>query len=239
MKLAAHLIVALTLVGSSMAKPLTSPDSPPQPAQIDAPEEPEENRRDLLGETNNAEEGDDPESEGLSPDDPTGPSSWQPWYEKEEEAPKERRGFTVSLAGSGGAIAGIDGWDGAIGVAFFFGWQFDERLTAGIEWTGLSHGPVFGSPEYTLGVLGPALRYWATPRLWLSGGVAGAGMTQADPTGETSGREVGGFAISGAMGYQVIQWPSAGMDVALRASSFILDGEEAGTFSLNVGTTFF
>lgn len=170
-------------------------------------------------------------------EDSKGATNRNPWYEGSNEPKKRYPGFVISLAGHAGAIVGVDDSDEAVGVSFLFGLAFSKQFTVGIDWMGLSHGPLLESPRYQLGLFGLAGRFWASERLWLQVGVSGAALEVRDPTGETSGSRNTGFAVSGAAGYQPIQGKALGMDIVLRATTFVLDEEEAGALTFGVGFT--
>lgn len=127
----------------------------------------------------------------------------------------------------------------SVGLHGDIGWRINPRVGISFDFYGMAHpeDTAFGTLTLVHAVNTIALQYWATPQLWLKGGLGVAQMQlHYDDGGPPDTSDTVGGIMLGA-GYEVLSTPSFSLDLSLRiASGFFEDGTatNAGVaFSVN------
>lgn len=143
----------------------------------------------------------------------------------------ERHGFTL---GFGFGIGGMSNDNGAIecgncdyqpasvGFDFHLGGMVNPRLALlGEIWGTGQAVDASGTTVLVQTMVMFAVQYWATPQLWLKGGIGGANLSYSIDDGydQYSNDVDSGAAIMGAVGYELLSSPRFSIDLQLRVGS--------------------
>jgi hypothetical protein len=148
----------------------------------------------------------------------------------------ERKGFIIGLGIGGGQIT-CDGCESLSGPAFalHLGGMINEKVA--LVWD--SSGVVKEEDGVTLSsaVVGPAVQYWASPRVWVKGG-AGAGRLVASSGKVTSSSEWG-LGFLGGVGVEAVQKKKFTIDLQARFTTAKIEGERTNNFFALIGFNFY
>jgi len=148
----------------------------------------------------------------------------------------QRQGFIVGFSIGGGAMmVNCDGCDSQSGVAFDLHLGGMINPTLAIVWDG--SGVAHTESNFTLvnAINTVALQYWATPQLWVKGGVGIGRLSVSDENGQTIAQSDTAGAAMGAVGFEVMQGQSFALDLSLRVVPVFYDGDTVTNTALNIG----
>ena len=148
----------------------------------------------------------------------------------------ERKGFIFGLGLGGGQIT-CDGCKSLNGGAagLHLGGMVNEKLAIVLD----SSGVVKQEEDVTLSsaVLGPAVQYWVSPRVWIKGGVGGGRLIASIDKVTTSSEW--GLGFMGGLGVEALQKKKFTIDLQFRFTTASIEGERTSNFFGLVGFNFY
>lgn len=148
----------------------------------------------------------------------------------------ERKGFIIGLGVGGGQMT-CDGCESLSGPAFalHLGGMIHPKLALVLD----SSGVVREEEGVTLSsaVVGPAVQYWVSPRMWVKGGVGG-GRLVASIDNVTSSSDWG-LGFMGGVGVEALQKKKFTIDLQFRFTTAKIEGERTNNFFGLVGFNFY
>jgi hypothetical protein len=159
-----------------------------------------------------------------------------PYYPPPQPRGFYRQGFLVGFGVGGGAITadncGTCG--GAGGLEFHLGGMLTPRLALMFELWGLAH-PLGDGYSLTNSIYTGSLQFWATPVLWLKGGIGGGTIRISDNYNGLSYEPESALAVSGAVGYEVLHSYNFALDLQFRLAHAAYEGGGANNIAFMVG----
>jgi hypothetical protein len=148
----------------------------------------------------------------------------------------ERKGFIAGLGIGGGKIT-CDGCESLSGpaVGLHLGGMINEKLALVFDGSGVTKE----EDGFTLTsvVAGAALQYWASPRVWVKGGV-GAGQLRVSGNNVSSTSDMG-LGFLGGIGVEALQKKSFTIDLQVRFTTAKIEGERVTNVFALVGFNFY
>lgn len=140
--------------------------------------------------------------------------------EPREASAVDRKGFIAGLGVGGGKISceGCDMSGPAVGL--HLGGMLKENVALVFDGSGVTKEE--GGATFTSVVVGAALQYWASPRVWIKGGV-GAGQLQFSGNGVTVNSDAG-LGFLGGLGIEALQKKRFTIDLQVRLSTAKIEG---------------
>ena len=160
-----------------------------------------------------------------------------PYYPPPPPRGMYRQGLVVGVGIGAGAITASDCGNcggGALGLEGHLGGMMTPRLALMAELWSLIR-PLSGGVTLSNTIFSGALQYWATSQFWLKGGL---GVGTIDLTDDYSGASFdreSAFAVSGAAGFEVLQFYNFALDLQLRLAHVAYSGGGAQNIAFLVG----
>lgn len=148
----------------------------------------------------------------------------------------ERKGFIFGI-GAGGGSMGCDGCESTSGLAveLHVGGMLTEKVALVLDSSGVSRSEDGGTLSSV--VAGPAVQFWASPRVWVKGGVGG-GFLQASYDNVTVTSDAG-LGFMGGVGVEVLQKKKFAIDLQVRFTTAKIEGDRYNNVFGLVGFNFY
>jgi Outer membrane protein beta-barrel domain len=148
----------------------------------------------------------------------------------------ERKGFIAGLGVGGGKIT-CDGCESLSGpaVEVHIGGMINEKVALMFDGSGVAKEEDGVTLSSVVG--GLALQYWASPRVWVKGGVGG-GQIRVAGNGLDADSEMG-LGFLGGLGVELLQKERFAIDLQLRFTTAKIEGERTTNVFAVVGFNFY
>jgi hypothetical protein len=160
-----------------------------------------------------------------------------PYYPPPPPRVSYRHGLLLGFGIGGGAITANDCTNcggGAGGLEFHIGGMINPQLAIMFEIWGLAR-PLGDGFSLTQSIYTGSLQFWATPQFWLKGGLGGGTIDISDNYSGASFDAQSAFAVSGALGYEVLQFANFALDLQFRLAHAAYDGGGANNVAVMIG----
>jgi hypothetical protein len=147
-----------------------------------------------------------------------------------------RSGLVIGVAIGGGAITANDCSNcggGAFGLEGHIGGMINPRLAVLAEAWGL--GRDVGGATLTNSVFTGALQLWLADQFWIKGGLGGGTINLSDNYSGASFSSETAFAVTGAAGFEIVQWFNFALDLQFRLAHVAYSGGGANNIAFMVG----
>jgi hypothetical protein len=164
-----------------------------------------------------------------------GPPPPQPTY-----GVVDRHGFMAGFSiGAGSMVPDCDGCDSESGIAVdgHLGGMLSPRFA--LMWDGSVVAHTEDNLTLFSTVNAVAAQYWATPKVWIKGGLGFGRLSISDDTGDTLAESDTAASVLGAAGVEVMQSRTFALDISLRFAVTAYEDANLTNVALNVGFNWF
>lgn len=153
-----------------------------------------------------------------------------------------RQGFFIGGALGFGGIEASPCGAGYCGVAFageiHLGGMLNPRMGLEGDFWLNTRGISNSDGQFSHSISTLALQYWATPQLWLKGGI---GVGHVQTTSDSLGllEDETGLALMGAVGFELAQGPHFALDLQFRLGRGVYDGADLNNYGFLIGLNWY